>query len=780
MNWRSLSLVASLLVTSVASAQYKPPYMNLGATRATRACSAQTWTLEAPLAAPGFPVGFEAAFATHFGSPAGLFTCSDCMSFRPVLRPVFPNYSNTTWWPAVPPSRRDGHRRAFVLSFEGLNAGGKTWTETTPLPTAECQVLRAIRTAAARALVVAEPTSCCSAPLRFHVARGCDTVVQDAEAFNTSAVTNWALDRIAAPAAAALNPVEVALVDTGIPSTLRTTLGVVGEQPLPSFEGPSSATYHPHGTHMAALIRSAASHATIRSYRALDERGMGSLSSVARSVDDVLFANNRAYAGRPPLVVNLSVGAPPEMHRPAVFSQGSCTSWEDGAGESLRYAMRVAAEVDSLSSMVFIASAAGNSLLERTAVAETGWVLGTARTPCGAAAGTTGPSAFLPAAFGESASCLNSSGTAAVLPVIPVGATTYTDARSAITQSASEPFLFAPGERVFAANPGLVSAPADVTCGVADVGLAKGFESPAAVSGTSASTALVSAAAAQVVARAAAPFIGSAASSPPPRAGWRGAWLARLLYLTGQPVCSKGYRTLGRRLAVNRAITAATSSASACTALKACTADASHTGAAINASTASRCAAQVAGCFAADLLPKCGFGGVEPDWNDAFTASISPTSACAHAWDAGPGPATFRPAGPNSHFTDMQLAGLGPQPANPACPNCSVRVDLTTGEMTLYFELSDAFPSETRFTDAFIVVMFEDKTVFHWVPVSDGEVWKPGYVGRLRLVGSSEDLGRVRELLTMGGTLALDLAVTTPEGRSEEGRNVSALRTSLR
>ena len=778
MKLRSVSLLVVSLVSSLAQAQAwpRPPYANVGTPRATRACSADTYTLEAPLAAAGFPLGFEAAFATNFGIKGTVFACSACTTFRPVLRPVFPDYSSTSAFPAVPPSRRDGHRRAFVVSFQGFD--GTKWVTTKPLATTECQVLRAIRTAAAKALVITEPTSCCSAPLRFHVARGCESVVQDAEAYNEPEVTNWALTRIVALPAAA-QAVEVALVDTGIPSSLRMGLGVVSEQPLPVFEGPTPTTWHPHGAHMAALIHSAAGHATIRSYRALDERGMGSLSSVARSVDDVLFGNNRAFAGRPPLVVNLSVGAPPEVQRPATFVQGSCTTWEDGAGESLRYALRVAAEVDSLSSTVFIAAAAGNSVLEKTGVAPTPWAEQVARTPCGA--GVSGPSAFIPAAFGESASCLGST-TAAVLPVIAVGATTYDDRRSAVTQSRSEPFLFAPGERVFAASLGMASVPPNVACGPADVGLEKGFEFPATVSGTSASTALVSAAAAQVLARATAPSIGGLPTTyPPPRAGWRGAWLARLLYLTGQPVCMKGIPSLRRRLAVNRAVDAATSSASACLALKACTADASHTGAALNASTASRCATPVAGCFAAAPLPTCGFGGVEPDWSEAFIASISPASPCAHAWGAAPGPATFRPSGPNASFTGSQLAGLGPQPANPACPNCSVRIEEASGTMTLYFELNDAFPRETTFTDAFVAVMDDEKNVFRWIPVSDGEVWRPGMVGKLKLVPETpEELTAAVRLLRSGGTLTLDVAVTTPEGRPEEGRNESPLRLVFR
>jgi hypothetical protein len=773
MNARSASLVVLSLIPSLAQAGWPtPPYANGGTARTTRACSADTYTLEVPPSAPGFPTGFEAAFTSSFGLKGMVFDCPSCTAFRPMLRAVFPDYSNATVFPSVPPSRRDGHRRAFVVSFQGLK--GSAWVTTRPVPTSECLVLKAIRGAAARALFIEEPTSCCATPLRFHVARGCDGVMQDAEAFNAPAVTNWALHRVKVPAPAVLPAVEVALVDTGIPVSLRGPLGVASEQPLPWFEGDASAPHHPHGVHMAALIRAAAPHATLRSYRALDERGMGSLSSVARSVDDVLFANNRAVAGRPPLVMNLSLGAPPEVSHPALLTgASSCTTWEDGAGESLRYALRVAAEVDFLWSTVFIATASGNSVLEKTTVAATPWLLGNPRTACGVTPG--GPRAFLPAAFGEAPSCLGA-GWAAVLPVIPVGATTYRDARSAITQSASEPFLLAPGERVFAAHPALASVQPEVACGPADVGLWKGFELPAAVSGTSASTALVSAAAAQVLARAPAPSaIGSPNQWPPPRAGWRGAWLARLLYLTGQPVCSRGLPSAHRRLSIERAVDASTSSASACVALKACTADPGHTGAALNASTASRCATSVAGCFASSPLPLCGVNEPEPDWADAFVASVVPTSACARAWDAEPGPPTFRPTGPNARFSDSQLGGLGPQPANPACPNCSVRLH-GAGTMVLSFEFNDAFPAETKFTDAFLVLMDAEKQVVEMIPVSTGEPWRPGFVGRLRLAPFERD---ALSLLREGGSVSLDVAVSMPDLAPEEGRNVSVLRVVL-
>lgn len=753
MTRRHVSLM--LLASSLAHAQV-PPYANGLPLRTTRACSNEAFTLEVPVAQPGFAIGFEASFRAFFGGSTVLFDCPGCSEVRPVLQAVFPDYSDTVRFSRVPPSRRDGHRRAFIVTFSGKV--GSTWAPTRPAAGSDCQLTKTIRRAAAQAMSLVEPTSCCTTPLKFLVSRSCEAVVQDAEFFNTPTATSWAIDRVKPPPPASLPPVQVALVDTGVPSGFWSGLGVHSEVALPSFETTAGGLVHPHGTHMAALVHAAAPHASIQSARALDENGMGSLSSVARAIDDVLFASGRASAGTPPMAINLSVGAPPDMARPASLG-ASCTTWEDGAGESLRYALRVAADVDAMGT-VFIAAAGGNSVLEKTTPSIPTWLLGTPRTPCAGDPGSGGPSSFLPAGFGDLPSCIGTSWRA--LPVVPVGATTFSDTRSVVTQLAAQPYLLAPGERVFASNGVLPRAPANIACGSGDLGATRGFESPAAVTGTSASTALVTAAAAHVMAR--------TPAGPFGQGGWRSAWLARLLYLSGQSVCERGVPGLRRRLDIDRAVFAATSIG--CASLRACVASSAHTGPVINGATHSTCAAAVAACFASRPLPTCRGGGSEPGWGAGFAGTVpfaAPT--CTRPWGADAGVRTTRSTVPEGRHPDVQLAGLGPQPANAGCPNCWVQM----GEpMRLFFELSDVFPPETIFRDAFVMVLDAEKNLLESIPVSDGEPWRPGMVGKLEL---RSDSARVREVLSAGGSLALDLGVVVPpRGRITEARLVSPLR----
>lgn len=753
MNRRHLSLL--LLASSLAHAQV-PPYVN-GPLRTTRACSSEAFTLEVPVSQPGFATGFETSFRNFFGSSPALFDCPGCTEVRPSLEAVFTDYSDAVRYPRVPTSRRDGHRRAFFVTFIGKS--GATWVPTRPAAGADCQLTKQLRKAASLAMSLAEPSNCCTQPLKFLVSRSCEAVVQDSEFFNTASATNWALDRVKTPPLASLPPVQVALVDTGIPSGFWAGLGVRSENALPPFES-ATGLAHPHATHMAALLHAAAPHAELQSARALDQNGMGSLSSVARSIDDVLFANGRAISGTPVLAINLSVGAPPDMGKPASLG-ATCNTWEDGAGESLRYALRVAADVDATGT-VFIAAAGGNSVLEKTTPSIPTWVLGTPKTQCGADTGSGGPSSFLPAAFGDLPSCLGTSWR--VLPVVPVGATTFTDARSVVTQLAAQPYLLAPGERVFASNAALPRAPSNIACGSGDVGNTRGFESPATVTGTSASTALVTAAAAHVLAR--------SPAGPTGQGGWRAAWLGRLLYLSGQPVCERGLPGLRRRLDIDRAVFAATSSS--CASLRACVASSVHTGAVINGTTLSTCATAVTSCFASRPLPTCGAGGTEPGWGAGFVDTVqyaSPT--CTRPWGADAGAPTERSTVPEGNHPDVQLAGLGPQPANAGCPNCWAKVG--SGSLMLYFELSDVFSAETIFRDTFVMVLDSEKNLLWTIPVSDGAPWRPGMVGKLELRAETD---RLREVLSTGGTLSLDLGVVvSPRVRGTgEGRLVNPLR----
>jgi hypothetical protein len=758
------TLALSVLVHGAALAQKTPPYA-VGAQK-PRSCSTSSFTLEVPLWAPSLPTSFNAAFASAFSGDARWFGLTSGY-IQPVLTPVLPEYSGTN----VPAARRDGHRRAFVVSFQRLSGYPPTWSGTPPVREEyACAVVSAVRAAAAQAqaLTITDGVTW-QAPLL--VSRSCDTVVQDAEANASPSLLSWARTRVSPVAAAGLPQVDVALIDTGVDPAFRSGLGVVSETALPSFERVRRPEYHPHGAQMAALIRSVAPNARIRSYRALDGRGMGSLQSVARAVDDALFDPAITYGTRKPLVVNLSVGAPPELSAPAYLTgfrpDGSvCKSWEDGAGETLRYVLYVAGQFELLQQQgVFVSASGGNSPLELATTS--GFPVGTggaATPPCpGLNAALSSKASFFPAAFGETPSCRGTWATA-WLPVLPVGASTFDDRRSSVTRIQTEPRVYAPGERVFAVNALFPSAGTGLACGTSDVGFAHALESPGAVTGTSAAAALTSGAAAHLI---------GAQYWGPVLNGWRAADMARLLYLTGQPLCSPdGLPGVGRRVSISRATQAITS----CTALRTCLRSSAHpVGPMVNGSTASVCASAMTSCFGSAASLACPAPATVPGW-EGYGEAFVPGSTCALSWKAAPGP---RVPAPRALFPDQQLSGLGPQPSQSGCPNCLLvgTWDGFDATLSVRFELNDALPPETRLEDAYVVFLDEEKNPVEWVSVSDGRTWLPGEAGDLK-VGAADPAWALEYLRAGRWTAVFDIAATGPEG--EPARLISPLVFELR
>lgn len=717
--------------------------------------------LEVPLSKPALPLGFEAAFGARLAIDPEWFECPTCaVSYRARLTPVLADLSLAS---AVPAARRDGHRRALVLQFEGLTNG--KWVPVTALENASCKLVSAVRAAGASALGVVISDGFATQP-DLLVSRSCEVLVQDAEGWLPPSTTEWAKQRIGADPMPSLPAVDLALVDTGVPAAYRAGLGVVSEKGLPGFE-PGGSAYHPHGAHMAALIHDIAPHATIRSYRALGAGGLGSLASLARATDDALFDNGWTVSARRPLVVNLSVGAPPDFFSPAVLDGPGCSTWEDGAGEALRYVFNVAGlldqQVDAQQrwNAVFIAAASGNSGLERAFTSQTPWTRGPPMTSCGFAASGSA-SSFLPAGFGEWPSCRGPSW--AWLPVLPVGASTFADQRSSLTRRASEPRLYAPGERVYAANPTLPAAPLNLSCAAGDVGLSHGFESPASVSGTSASTALVSAAAANLIARGT--FSGGA----------RAADLARLLFLTGDPLCQGGVALAGRRLSLKRANVA--SNAPNCAALRSCVRSPSlASGPLLSGATAPVCAAALEACLG--VAPVCAATPAEePGWGSGYESTFTSASSCTQAWFTASTAGTRRLTGPNARFPDVQLAGLGPQPAGSGCPNCAVLI--ARNSVWVEFELTDALPAGAKLLDVQLVLLNQDKDPVAWSTVGDGREWQPGEAGLMLVTDFGPELGSdevARHLRAGDWSALIDLGLDLD---GKVARLVSPLRTELR
>ncbi|MDP1830127.1 MAG: S8/S53 family peptidase [Archangium sp.] len=757
------TLALSMLVNGVALAQaLPPPPYAVGVPQKPRSCSASSFTLEVPLWANALPTTFESSFASFFaGDPRWFGLTSGWI--QPRLTPVLPEYTGST----IPLVRRDGHRRSFVVTFQRLGGYPPTWGGVPPvLPMYACAVVSALREAAARALSITIGEGMLRQPPVL-VSRSCDAVVQDAESGASASTLEWSTKRVEAMPTPGLQAIDVALIDTGVDKAWRSALGVVAEGALPSFERVTRAEYHPHGAQMAALIRSVAPNARIRSYRALDGRGMGSLVSVARAVDDAVFDPAISTGTRKPLIVNLSLGAPPDLAGPTYLTgprpDGSgCSSWEDGQGETLRYVLHVAGQFELMQQQgVFVAASGGNTPLEFASTSMGSVVGGSATTVCsGVNSALPAASSFLPAAFGERASCRAS---ATWLPVLPVGASTFEDRRSVVTRFQAEPRVYAPGERVFAVSSAFPSAGTAAACGATDIGFAHALESPGPVTGTSAAAALTSGAAAHLM--------GSQYGGPL-LSGWRAADMARLLYLTGQPLCSaKGVPGVGRRISITRA-TEAVSSPS-CSALRSCLRSASHpVGPMVGAATESVCASAVATCFGATASLACPAFAEEPGWG-SYADNLVPGASCAASWMA---PLGLRVPAPLALFPDQQLSGLGPQPSQSGCPNCSLMAQ--PWRLDLRFELSDAFEGETDLRDAFLIIFDEEKRPLEWVSISDGRVWRPGEVGELKVypltMGVEELYAR---LLYRSWSVGLDLALTPSEG--EPSRSISPLRVEF-
>jgi hypothetical protein len=765
----------ALTVVAFGASAAGQPYFQAPTAPTPRTCASSRYVIEAALWADALPTDFETSMesgvlplASWFGCSGGLVACR----FRTVLTPVLQNLSTA---PVVPALRRDGHRRSFLVHFEQYFWFGGTWSRATVAPGQECFVVAALRAATqarvGRSLSCGSASAPCTTQPPVLISRSCDVVAQDVEGVLPDSTTTWATTRIGAGQLNA-TPVDVALVDTGIPpspSGLYGGLAVSGELGLPDFEPGPRDGWHPHGTAMAALIRQAAPNARLRSFRALDRTGVGSLSSVARSVDNALFDFGWAYGQTPrrPLVVNLSVGAPGHFLRPAPLSSGTCSTWEDGAGETLRYVMAVAGELDASGPAVFISASSGNSVLERAASTESLSVgRGSARTPCSSLDVAPAKSSFIPAAFGESPSCR---GGLRRLPVLPVGASTWADTRSTLTQVEAAPLLLAPGERVYADTPSLPRAPSSIGCNSsADISLAKGFEGPMSVSGTSASAALVSAGAARL--------IGLRPGGPRTTTRWTAGAVASLLYVSGSSVRRWGpsgtLECAGpqRRLSLARAEFALTSGATACESLRACATGVTG----VDAPMLSACVASAAACLG---TPTCLAPSPEPSWEAAYSSWVAAAAPVCRTPRASSMPP---PRQRGATLPDVHLAGLGPQPAGSGCPNCAVRlVRDPSPRLMLLLELSDVYEGGrvldgAEFTELYVELFNENKETVDRVAL-ERLVFTPGQVVKLDLPLTDRAEAWARGLREGRFTVQLDMAVTTRSTEERFGRMVSPL-----
>ncbi|MCA9556570.1 MAG: S8/S53 family peptidase, partial [Myxococcales bacterium] len=260
------------------------------------------------------------------------------MSITSVLSPR----SSPAW-------RKQGHLRFLRVRFSSAELG-----LLSVRPDAQCFVVQAIRLAVGTAASVSPYTA-------FGVGRECDAQMASVEATPSFEMATWHLTELGidplAPKPAPLpGLVDVAVIDTGLMAPVAAALGVA-----------SRTDYHPtdprqmaHGTGMALMVADTARNPTIHDFRALDFGGTAISETLAHALDDALFG---AATGNPdrPEVLNLSLGWPPELARPATISGETCTDYENGFGEPIRYLLDVARRMDDAGDRaIFVSAAAGN------------------------------------------------------------------------------------------------------------------------------------------------------------------------------------------------------------------------------------------------------------------------------------------------------------------------------------------------------------------------------------------------------------------------------------
>ena len=160
---------------------------------------------------------------------------------------------------------------------------------------------------------------------RAYVGRECTAVGHGAPADPFSPDWHLQVTGVPGPLSVGAEPAPVAMVDTGFAAPADYVAD-------PGFD----EDYHRHGTAMADLVGQVDGEIPVLDYRALDSDGMGDLADVARAVDAAVFQ------AEGPRVINLSLGWPPELERTRQFSAGGCDTWEDPAGEAVRYALVMA------------------------------------------------------------------------------------------------------------------------------------------------------------------------------------------------------------------------------------------------------------------------------------------------------------------------------------------------------------------------------------------------------------------------------------------------------
>lgn len=526
----------------------------------------------------------------------------------------------------------------------------------------------------------------------------------------------------------------VALVDSGVDPRLAGALHVSGEvQAVRSPSVHDRGATHLHGTAMAELIRrlAPADVAELVSHRVMTHEGTGVVADAARAVDAAVFD------GVGPTVVNLSLGWLPEQARSRRLVGPGCLTVEDDIGETMRYAMAMAAAVDRPQRPVSVVVAAGNRPLSGEDPDAFDVVGGGLFDPM-----TDGwwshdrEPMLMPAEYGR----VSGLGLA-------VGAVDARDNRGALSvlPAEAEPRLVALGDHVASSSVEMLTA-GDATT----------------LSGSSLAAAQVSGALAlamDAVADRAAQW-----GDVQPVAG---STLEDLVYLAGVPV----RRSTPDGTPIHRLDESRLRAVLSCELLPqiiACIGDLVDEPQAL----AGECGEMVRACAAEEHDPEVGRPAERP-----LACRLEPASAVVAAdrdaarWNDQQGDLlVFGDPMPNFDRTRADralLGGVGPQPRVPTCSDCSGFVDYRAGHVELLVFMSKQFPSDTRFRDPHVMVhdQWGNKG---WIAVDlAGAVLQPGSAVQLRTIGGLPVPGKV---------VSASLVVTIEQWGKVSGYDASALK----
>ncbi|MEQ8572270.1 MAG: S8 family serine peptidase [Deltaproteobacteria bacterium] len=559
-----------------------------------------------------------------------------------------------------PPSRADGHLRFLRVRFVSDDVVRSV------RPQYQCEAVHTLRTTFGDYSALASS--------EIYVGRECDASVSSAQAVPTSEMLTWHLSQLGMEGATTELPpggesfVDLGLIDAGVIPSVASSIGVVA-----ATSQHTSSTYHVHGTAMAIFAKQTGGAMSVVDYRALGPDGTGTMAQIGVSIDDALLG---ASAGNParPIVLNLSLGFPPELGRPAAIEGTACSSHENAAGEVVRYVLDVAARMDRDGHRrTFVSAASGNRPLAPPpetfpiTLDPTVHDLECEATPAG-------PELFYPGEWSRAPSCRGGDPSTANL-VLAVGAVDDRLRPTGMQIPDAETPLVAPGQHVYASHAAAGAMPVHPVCGQGPT--SSHLESlPRAFTGSSVSSALVAGAAARV----------QAAQLAAGRDALDRQSIARLLYLTGRPLGRTTQNGVDVRvLAIDRLGHAL----AACPTLIQCAMSVVGREP-IPPSTLATCASAVAAC-GLTAAPATPVGPVA--WSTTYLAqrSVCASPVATATWSSA---TSCGGVCPYEALAERRNVGSnGPQPTGPICPDCPA---VMSGSKTLVLMLeltSDGEPN---------------------------------------------------------------------------------------